>query len=86
METAANPACTNGRPNLGPNISVKNGGVMTSELHASILFSPALSKEANHASIFDDMRTGSLVSIGQLCDDNCIAIFQNTNYGYSITT
>ena len=65
---------------------VANGGIMTPELHASVTLSPALSKEDKHAFIIDALLTLSLVSIGQLCDDGCIAIFQNTHYRYSRMT
>ena len=35
------------------------------------------SPKAQPAHVFNDLTTGSLISTGQLCDDNCIAIFTN---------
>ena len=29
--------------------------------------------------VFGDLKTGSLISIGQLCDDDCIALFSIFN-------
>ena len=40
---------------------------------------PELNNKAQHAYMFDDLKTGSLISIGQLCDDDCIAIFSRYN-------
>ena len=36
---------------------------------------PELSPKAQYVFIFDTLKKGSLVSIGQLCDDDCIALF-----------
>ena len=29
--------------------------------------------------VFDDLKTGSLISIGKLCDDDCITLFSTFN-------
>ena len=44
--------------------------------HSGILpLSPLLSNKAQSAFVLDDLKTGTLVSLSQLCDDDCIAIF-----------
>ena len=38
-----------------------------------------LSKSAQHGHVLNGLKTGSLISIGQLCDDDCAAIFTKFN-------
>jgi hypothetical protein len=38
-----------------------------------------LSKQAQQGHVLDGLKTGSLISIGKLCDDDCIAIFSKFN-------
>ena len=40
---------------------------------------PSLSPMSTSTHIFKDLRSPSLVSIGQICDDDCIAIFSKKN-------
>jgi hypothetical protein len=47
---------------------------MESSIRATVPLVATLSKKAQIGHIFDDL-TGSLISIGQLCDDDCIALF-----------
>jgi hypothetical protein len=47
---------------------------MESSLRATIPLAAALSKQAQAGHIFDGLQ-GSLISIGQLCDDDCVALF-----------
>ena len=44
--------------------------------------SPALSTQAKTAYVLDELKTGTLISLSQLCDDDCIAIF--TRYDVKI--
>jgi hypothetical protein len=37
--------------------------------------SPKLSSTAQSAFVLDNLKTGTLISLAQLCDDDCIAIF-----------
>ena len=46
-----------------------------SSTHDATLPIPFLSKCAIQASIFPDLSSSSLLSIGQLCDDDCVAVF-----------
>jgi hypothetical protein len=41
--------------------------------------SPELSTSATVGHIFDNLKSGSLISIGQLCDDDCVALFTKYN-------
>ena len=41
--------------------------------------SPKLSAKAQEGHVLDGLTTGSLVSIGKLCDDDCIALFTKYN-------
>ena len=38
-------------------------------------FHPSLTNTATQASVLPKLRSSSLVAIGQLCDDNCVAVF-----------
>ena len=59
----------------GPTVLSASGDVMT-PTHSGILpLSSLLSNKAQSAFVLDDLKTGTLVSLSQLCDDDCIAIF-----------
>ena len=53
-----------------------NGNNITPHSDAKIPLSPALSRSVHHEFLFDSLKTGSFMSIGQLCDDDYIAIFK----------
>jgi hypothetical protein len=55
-------------------VQVATGTLMESSIRATVPLAAALSKKAQTGHIFEDL-TGSLISIGQLCDDDCIALF-----------
>ena len=44
---------------------------------------PNLSKEASHASVIPQLKTSSLISLGQLCDDDCTVLL-NKNKLYAV--
>jgi hypothetical protein len=48
---------------------------MRSQLKGTLPLSSRLSYKAQTAFVLDDLQTGTLVSLAQLCDDDCIAIF-----------
>ena len=60
-------------------MTVANGDNITPNSDAKIPLSSALSRSAQYAFLFDNLKTGSLLSIGQLFDDNYIAIFTKYN-------
>ena len=51
---------------------------MESSLRATTPLAAPLSKQAQVGHIFDDLQ-GSLISIGQLCDDDCVALFPKSH-------
>ena len=48
---------------------------MKSNLRGILPLSPLLSETAQSAFVLDNLRTGTLVSLSQLCDDDCLAMF-----------
>ena len=64
----------------GPDVIVANGGIITPSLQAKVTLSKELSNKAQYVFILDDLKTGYPLSIGQLCDDDCIAIFRKFNF------
>jgi hypothetical protein len=52
---------------------------MSSALHGLLPLSSHLSATAQSAFVLDDLSTSTLVSLAQLCDDDCIAIFTRYN-------
>jgi hypothetical protein len=52
---------------------------MPTTLQGQLPLSSKLSPPAQAAFVLDDLRTGTLVSLAQLCDDDCIAIFNKYN-------
>ena len=75
LDEKAIPFCSPPKPTFGPNVKVANGNIITPIAQTTMNISTELSTAAQHAHIFDELATGSLVSIGQLCDDNCVALF-----------
>ena len=61
---------------------VANGDNIESSKRALVPLAKELSTKAKTGHIFDDLKSGSLISIRQLCDDECIALF--TKYDVKI--
>ena len=55
-----------------------NGGVTQSSATAEVKL-PHVSKTASDAQIFSSLASGSLYSVGKLCDDRCVAYFNKTS-------
>ena len=63
------------QPSLSPSIvNVPTGDTITSTEEGSLPI-PQLSKTATKARIFPALKNLSLLSIGQLCDEDCLALF-----------
>ena len=60
-------------------ISLPNGSVINSSHTATLQLHPALPVEANTAHIIPAFSNNSLISIGQLCDNGCTALFTADN-------
>ena len=62
----------------GVDVSLPDGSIMTST-HTALLKLPAiLPIGARKADIFPGLKAGSLISVGQLCDNGCKALFETT--------
>ena len=66
----------------GSSIKSGNGNIITPTQQGTLRLSEKLSTEAQYSYAIDELKTESLISIGQLCDDSCIAIFQNITSKY----
>ena len=58
--------------------AIKNGPIVTlpggdsmEPTHETSLNIPALSEAGNKAYVFPKLKSANLISVGQLCDDNC---------------
>ena len=70
---------TNISSSSGPTVYLPNNNTMTSFKAGSLPLPAILSSSATKAHIFRDLQSASLVSLGQLCDDNCnIILDKNT--------
>ena len=75
-----NADCTNKRKTTNPiRVTVAQGATMTSTHEGDIHLSP-LPPPARQAHLFKELQhgSGSLVSLGQLCDHGCFAVFTAT--------
>jgi hypothetical protein len=63
----------------GPTVLSASGTAMTSSIRGILPLSPLLSDTAQSAFVLDDLQTGTLVSLSQICDDDCLAIFSKFN-------
>ena len=59
-----------------PTVRVANSETITATKRVAIPLSTALSNRSQTSHIFPNHRTGNLLSIGQLCDDSCFALFR----------
>ena len=66
----------------GPTVRVATGETTTPKYTTTLPLHNKLSKNAKHTFVLDALPAQTLISLGQLCDDNCIAIF--TKYDLQI--
>ena len=79
LDNEASNFCDNLIPAFGPNIKVENGNIITLNQQSTLELSNKLSKQAQLSYIIDKLATGSLISIGQLCGNDCTAFFSKYN-------
>jgi hypothetical protein len=61
---------------MGPRpVRVASGHTITANKAVQIPLSPQLSTKATKGHLFQDLQSGSLISIDQLCDEDCVALF-----------
>ena len=65
-----------------PLVRIANGANMQPTHSAQLNLHPKLSSAAQKMFVLDDLAAGTLVSLGQLCDDDCVALF--TKYDVTI--
>ena len=76
LHTNALPHCSHiTRTTSGPTVHVANGNTIKPDLRATLKLSNKISSKVQSAHIFNDITTGYLISMRQLCDDSCISIF-----------
>ena len=86
LDEKAKLYCTEQHQTHGPNIQVANGDISSPISQSAVKVSNKLSKKAQHSYVFDNLVTGSLLSIEQLFDDDCIALFSKFYLKYSRTS
>ena len=59
----------------GPKAKLPNNTYISSTSIGELPFTAALSQSAKESLIFPELKNASLLSIGQLCDDDCLALF-----------
>ena len=64
----------------GPTASLPNNALVKATKIGIIPLNDKLSKKACEALIFPNITNASLLSVGQLCDDNCLARFSKTRF------
>ena len=62
------------RTTFGPRVKLPDNSRITATHSMQLNLHPALSSKAQKAHSFDNLKSGSLLSIGQLCDDDCVDI------------
>ncbi len=62
----------NCKPCSGPTVTIPNGDTIVASKQGQLPFSNKLSPSAKQAFVLDNLKSASLVSLGQLCDDGCI--------------
>ena len=69
----------NTKPTKFPEVTVVNGNTIHASLEGIEPLEKELSNNTKKAYVSDNLQIGSLVSLGKLCDDSCIAIFITYN-------
>jgi hypothetical protein len=59
---------------FGPSVTLPNSTDIQATQSGQLHLRPSLSKRAKKAHILSGIPISSLISIGQLCDDDCIAV------------
>ena len=59
------------KPVIGPSVTLPDGSNIQSTEEGEIPLSPFLSASAKKAAIIPQLKSSSLISLGQLADDNC---------------
>jgi hypothetical protein len=80
LDKQAEPHCVDvQKTNTGPSVQVAYGDNIETTTQVIVPLAAELSQLAKFGHIFDNLKSGSLVSIGQLCNDKCVALFTKYN-------
>ena len=82
LEDEATKFCDKLKLAYGPSVKIANGNIITPTHQGTLRLSENLSTESQHSYVIDGLKIGSLISIRQLYDDDCIAFFQNITSKY----
>ena len=58
----------------GPSVMLPDAGTIKPTLQGQLLLSNKLSKQAQRATVLPALKSSSLISLGQLCDNDCTVI------------
>jgi hypothetical protein len=76
IDAAAVPHCINIEPTTnGPFVQVANSQNIETTKRATVSLAKESSSKAKVGHIFDGLKSGSLLSISQLCNNDCVALF-----------
>ena len=64
---------------LCPAVTLPDGSTLHPSQQGTLPFPTSLSLEARRATILDGLKSASLVSLGQLCDNKCKVLLDDTN-------
>ena len=67
--------CNDLKNTIGPYITVADGRIMSPTKKAELPLPKEFTKNARTAYSYNNLKSGTLLSIGQLCDNDCIKIF-----------
>jgi hypothetical protein len=82
-DQGAEQHCVNVSPTTtGPSVQVANGHIIEPNKRVTIPLAPELSADAKIGHLFNNLQSGTLISLGQLCGDECDALF--TKYDVKI--
>ena len=65
----------------GPRVGLPDGSIVQGSQAGYMKLHSALTTQAQDTHIFPGIKSSSLISIGQLCDDGCTAVFNNKEIG-----
>ena len=66
-------------PHERPSSVTAIGGELNSTTRVNVPMASELSQVATQGHMMNSLQTVTLISIGQLCDDDCVAIFSKYN-------
>ena len=69
----------NTKPYIGPAVLLPDAGSIKPSKMGQLSLSSKLSKQAQTATALPELKSSSLISLGQLCDDNCIVLLDKKN-------